>query len=123
MNSLYGTAARLACVLLISLSTGCVTTEYAGEGPLRLSPEVTQFYKKYKQKSRPEVFTVSVDGQCATSKYCPAGPHDCRQEFIDHGPVSSCEYRCGVPCGMLDVRGVTVWKGPVTDAEGNLLNP
>lgn len=123
MTSNIATVARLAAVfLLVVFVTGCVSTEYAGEGPLRLSPEVTELYKKYKQRSRPEVFVVSVDGRCATSTYCPGGPWNCHQNFIDYGDIVHCESVCKVPCGMLNVRGVTVWKGPVIGADGVYIN-
>jgi len=120
MVSFRGTAVRLiAAFSLLALLGGCQSTKEAGKGPLTLSPEVTQLYEDYKNKARATGFVVSYDERYGTFSYCPGGADACKHEFVS---VYACERDAGSRCGVLAMRGMIVWEGAVTAADGTVIS-
>lgn len=123
MTSFTGLATRiLTAVILIAALGGCVAEKYAGEGPLQLSPSVSDLFSDYQKRSWPVYFLVTEDGRCAEYSYCPKSSVACEQSSFFKG-FDRCESDCSAPCKTLASHGTIAWKGPVTDANGKLLNP
>lgn len=121
--SLIGNAgARLAGALsLVLLLAGCQTTNYAGTGPLRLSQRATDFLQKYLSLHNGAAFAISEDGRYYTYRYCPQA--SCVEGDHQYFAVQNCESNSKRTCKILAVGRKVVWQGPVTTADGRLLNP
>ena len=122
MTPFFGMATRLiATFFLVTLVAGCQTNNYAGSGPLQLSPRMGDFYQKYLKVQGKAAFAISEDGQCGTYRFCSEST--CLERDEKYFAIRNCKDGCKKSCAIFAVRSSIVWQGPVTDANGKRLNP
>ncbi len=110
-----------AAVLLVAMVSGCQTANYAGSGPLTLSPASTAHLQKYLNEQNGAAFAVTEDGRYSMYRYCPQA--SCVSGDEQYFTVQRCESNAKRTCKIIAVDRRIIWEGPVTDANGNLLNP
>ena len=115
-----GTVRLAAAVTLVAVLSGC-QTNYAGSGPLMLSPASTYNLQKYLSKQNGEAFAITEDGRFPVYAVCPQA--SCLELDYQYRAIQRCESEAKRTCKILAVGRRIIWEGPVTDAKGNLLNP
>ena len=115
-----GAVPFMAVAMAVVLS-GCQTNNYAGSGPLQLSPGMGDFYQKYLKVQGKAAFAISEDGQCGTYRFCSEST--CLERDEKYFAIRNCKDGCKKSCAIFAVRSSIVWQGPVTDANGKRLNP
>ncbi|MBC8158811.1 MAG: hypothetical protein H8E94_05715 [Alphaproteobacteria bacterium] len=88
-----------------------------------MSPAVGNYFQLYMNDSERAAIAVSLDGKCASYRHCSTKIGTCAQGDEAYFTKRGCESSCKTDCGVLAVRSNIVWQGPVTDADGKLLNP
>ncbi|MBT3358926.1 MAG: hypothetical protein HN403_04780 [Rhodospirillales bacterium] len=119
--SLVGSPAPLIALAAIIILSGC-QTKYAGSGPLQISPAVSNYFQLYMNDSQRAALAVSLDGKCASYRFCSAVAGVCAEGDEAYFTKRGCESSCKKSCGVLAVGSTIVWDGPVTDSDGNDLN-
>lgn len=123
MAGSMGTMAGVRSVKALSLvfilipllaAAGCVR-QNAGSGPITVSADVAEGYRKYLTRYNAGRFYVSEDGQCYLFTHCPSGM--CRLDQTEASTIRECSEDCGSPCKLLAVNKTVVWLGPVTGIE------
>ncbi len=84
----------LVLCVLVPLSA-CQSDNSVGSGPLTLSPDVQEYFDKYKKYTSPIVFVVSTDGNAADYLYCPEAYDGCIPGINTFHVLESCEKLSG----------------------------
>ncbi len=110
MRLVRGAVPFMAIAMVVVLS-GCQTNNYAGSGPLSLSPRASDSLEKYLGKHNKGAFAISEDGLCTYYLYCPAS--SCLDRDEKYFAVQGCKSACKRTCGLLADGQRVIWNGPV----------
>jgi len=105
------TLSCLAAILLVGCQTGQAPI---GQGPITLTPQVSNYYKDKYLKNGPVVFFVSEDGGYATYVWCPQTAMCSTRGGSKWSAYGNCEKKSGKKCFIFDEDGSVVWDGPVS---------
>lgn len=102
----------LGLVLSVALLAGCLTEaqQFAGDGPIAISPEVAEGLKWHKLLGT-GYMTVSPDGGHYALSFC--GYADCNSADLNIlVTLGECSEKARSDCKLFAQDGVVVWRGP-----------